>query len=61
MGWRRGTTGLMVEKWKGKNKKLIVRIGNEKRCVAVFRDDESAELFDRVLDYLIEGGKHEFR
>lgn len=58
MGWMRGRTGLLVEKLKGKKKKLVVRLNGESKVIATFKDDESAELFDKVLDYLIEGKKH---
>ena len=58
MGWMLGRTGLLVEKLTGKKKKLVVRLNGESKVIATFRDDESAELFDKVLDYLIEGKKH---
>lgn len=58
MGWMRGRTGLLVEKLTGKKKKLVVRLNGEAKVIATFKDDESAELFDKVLDYLIEGKKH---
>ena len=58
MGLMRGRTGLLVEKLTGKKKKLVVRLNGESKVIATFKDDESAELFDKVLDYLIEGKKH---
>ena len=58
MGWMSGRTGLLVEKLTGKKKKLVVRLNGESKVIATFKDDESAELFDKVLDYLIEGKKH---
>ena len=54
----RGRTGLLVEKLTGKKKRLVVRLNGESKVIATFKDDESAELFDKVLDYLIEGKKH---
>lgn len=58
MGWKRGRVSLIVEKpVRGKRKRLVAWVNGEYHSLAIFKDDEAAELFDRVFDYLIEGTK----
>ena len=58
MGWTRGKIGLLTMTFPGrKKKKLCVKMGNEIKYLGTFADDDAAELFDKVLDYLIEGKK----
>lgn len=60
MGWTRGKIGILITTFPGrKKKKLCVKIGNQIQYIGTFADDGSAELFDKVLDYLIEGKKWE--
>ncbi len=60
MGWTRGKIGLVTTMLPNrKNPSLCVKDGNKLILVAKFRDSESAEMFDKVLDYLIEGKKWE--